>query len=75
MAWILEKRHKDGSAKFWIRDIRGGRQVVIEVPGDVDRAFAERMRTQYEARLALEKHGYDDQFVEALPIDQLGDAR
>lgn len=67
MAWILEKRRKDGMPKFWIRDIRNGRQVVIEVPDDVDRAFAERMKEQYESRMKLENHGYDDPYAAPLP--------
>lgn len=70
MAWILERRHKDGTQKFWIRDIRGGRQVVIEVPDFVDRAFAERMKGQYESRMKLENHGYDDQYAAPLPAER-----
>ena len=67
MAWILEKRNKLGQPKFWIRDIRDGRQVVIEVPDFVDRSFAQRMLEQYESRRKLENHGYDDQYASPTP--------
>jgi len=67
MAWILETRNKRGQTKFWIRDKRDGRQIVIEVPDFVDRAFAERMLEKYESRRKLENHGYDDQYATPLP--------
>jgi len=66
MAWILEKRNKLGQPKYWIRDVRYGRQVVIEVPDYVDRAYAERMLEQYKSRMKLENHGYDDQYAQPL---------
>jgi hypothetical protein len=67
MAWILEKRNKRNERKFYIRDIREGRQIVIEVPDDVDRAFAERMLEQYKSRMKLENHGYDDAYASPIP--------
>lgn len=70
MSWILSRTLKDGTLRFYIRDIRDGRQVVIPTPEGTDRRFAERMKEQYDSRRALEKHGYDDKYAAPLPEDK-----
>lgn len=59
MAWLSFTRKKDGSLTWWVRDIRGGRQ--ISIPAD-SRADAEQKKEQYEIRRDLEKEGYDDKY-------------
>ena len=67
MAWIEMKIRRDGTTSYWVRDIRGGRQVSI--PGGANRKEAEQKLEQYNIRRDLEKEGYDDKH-EAL-LDQL----
>jgi len=68
MAWIQQVRRKDGSATYWVRDKRNGRQVSIF--GGVTRGEAELKLEQYEIRRDLEKEGYDDRYENAYDTDR-----
>jgi len=59
MAWIEARRRKDGTMSWWVRDIRGGRQVCIAAGSKPE---AEMKREQYLIRRDLEKEGYEDGF-------------
>lgn len=60
MAWIEGRRRKDGTISWWVRDVRGGRQVCISA---ASRREAEFKREQYMVRRDLEKEGYDDKYA------------
>jgi hypothetical protein len=58
MAWIRAIKKLDGKVSYWIHDKRDGRH--ISIFGGETREDAEKTKVRYEARLALEKEGYDD---------------
>lgn len=68
MAWIQPTRRKDGAVTYWIRDVRGGRPIVIDSKA-ASRPEAEMKLEQYRIRRDLEKEGYDDRYQDLL--DQL----
>jgi len=59
MAWITSSRRKDGSVMWWVRDVRGGRQVCIAAG---TKREAEMKLEQYLIRRDLEKEGYEDRY-------------
>lgn len=63
MAWIEARRRKDGTVSWWVRDIRGGRQVCIPA---FSKGEAELKLEHYLIRKDLEKEGYDDQHQDLL---------
>ena len=56
--WIEQRKRKDGTTTYWLRDRRAGHQIAIEVGNT--RSEAELRMEQYVIRRDLEKEGYDD---------------
>lgn len=65
MASIQRVRRRDGTASYWVRDVRCDRQIVIA--GGKSRGEAEMKIEQYNIRRDLEKEGYDDRH--SVPIE------
>jgi hypothetical protein len=72
-AWLQRVKHKDGTQAWWIRDIRDGRQVVVN--GGTTKREAELRLEQYKIRRTLEKEGYDDQYAAAVADELWGTKR
>ena len=61
MSWLQFVKHKNGSISWWIRDSRDDREVSIFAGDTEDVALIAKLK--YDARLELQKSGYDDEYT------------